>query len=181
MIPCAHLAAACLVLHAGDLPPGFVREQAEGSAASYRVAFARLTTATGLQEGPLAITSSAAVYPDAPTARLALRRSAPHGTAGLEVGYRLGDEAHEYVVQLGSAFGALLRYSLFWRDGRVDGSVSVTGRVGVVSSADLAPLARAQEARIASSVRPEAGRRTGAARPAPRRGSSRAAPAATGR
>src|ERR671929_626664 len=148
MAACAHLAAACLVLHAADLPPGFVKEQAARSAAGYRVEYARPTTATGLQEGPLAITSSAAVYGDAAAARAALRRTEPHGTAGLRVGYRVGDEAHEYVVQLGSALGALLRYSLFWRDGRVDASVTVIGRVGVVSSADLAPLARAQEARI---------------------------------
>jgi hypothetical protein len=72
----------------------------------------------------------------------------PRHTAGLAVGYRLGDAAHEYVVQLGSALGALLRYTIVWREGSVDASVTVTGRVGVVSAADLAAPARAQQARI---------------------------------
>jgi hypothetical protein len=150
---CAHLSAALLTLHAGDLPHGFARTEASGTAGAYRVEFARPTTATGLQDGPLAIFSSAAVHGDAAAARTALRRSIPRGVAGLAVGYRLGDEAHEYVVQLGSSVGALLRYTLAWRDGPFDASVTVVGRVGVVSAADLAPLARAQEARMVTAAR----------------------------
>ena len=93
------------------------------------------------------IASSATIYRDRATAHTALRRSTPHGAAGLAVDYRLGDEAQGYVVQLGSVVGALLRYTVLWRNGSVDESLVVIGRVGVVSAADLAPLARAQEAR----------------------------------
>jgi hypothetical protein len=42
----------------------------------------------------------------------------------------------------------VLHYVLIWREHTVDASIVVTGRVGVVSAADLAPLARRQEARI---------------------------------
>jgi hypothetical protein len=125
-----------------------VRTEAAGSSAGSRVEFARPTTATGLQEGPLVIASSATIYRDRATAHAALRRPIPQGAASVAVDYRLGDEAHEYVVQLGSVAGALLRYTVHWRNGSVDQSVVVIGRVGVVSAADLAPLARAQEARV---------------------------------
>jgi hypothetical protein len=150
---CAHVGAAALALHAGDLPHGFVRTYAAGSSASYHVEFARATTATGLQDGPLAVLSSAHLYGDARAAHAALLRSIPRGTAGLAVGYRVGSEAREYVVQLGSTLGTLLRYTLVWRDGTVDASVTVIGRVGVVSAADLAAPARAQEARIVTAAR----------------------------
>jgi hypothetical protein len=150
--------AACLVLHGGDLPRNFVRTEAAGSAQSYRVEFARPTTVTGLQEGPLAIVSTAAMYPNAAAARNAQRHPLPRGAAELEVGYALGGGAREWVVQLGSALGALLRYTLEWREGRVDASIVVIGRVGVVSAADLAPLARTQEARIVRAATP--GRRS---------------------
>lgn len=145
---CAHLVAASLALHPGDLGGKFARTQAGGSVARYHVAFSRVNGAAGLQEGPLEIDSTVVVYPGQGAARAALRRAVPRNTAGLAVGYRLGDAAHEYVVQLGSALGALLRYTIVWREGTVDASVSVTGRVGVVSAADLAAPARAQEARI---------------------------------
>ena len=145
---CTHVSAASLVLHAGDLPHGFVRTEGAGSSAGYRVEFVRPTTATGLQEGPLVIASSATLYRNRATAHAALRRPIPHGAAGVAVDYRLGDEARGYVVQLGSLVGALLRYTVLWRNGSVDESVVVIGRVGVVSAADLAPLARAQEARV---------------------------------
>ena len=149
---CAHIATAALALHAGDLPHGFVRTHVAGSSASYRVEFARATTAAGLQDGPLAVLSSAAVYGSRTAAHAALQRSIPRGAAGLAVGYRVASEAHEYVVQLGSALGALLRYTLVWRDGTIDASVTVIGRVGVVSAADLAAPARAQEARIVTAA-----------------------------
>jgi len=151
--PCAHVAAAILVLHAGDLPHGFVRHHAGGSAASYTVEFARPTTVTGLQEGPLLIESSAVRETSVAAAHSALRHAVPRGAPTLEVGYRLGDEAREYVVELRSTVGALLRYTLVWRDVSVFASVVVIGRVGVVSAADLAPLVRAQEARIKAATR----------------------------
>jgi uncharacterized protein YfiM (DUF2279 family) len=147
-VVCAHLLAASLALHPADLPHAFAATHATGSATSYRVEFARVNGAAGLQEGPLEIDSTAVVYPGQAAARAALRRAVPRHTAGLAVGYRLGDAAHEYVVQLGSALGALLRYTIVWREGSVDASVTVTGRVGVVSAADLAAPARAQQARI---------------------------------
>jgi hypothetical protein len=136
------------VLQTADLPHGFGPTYADGSVSHYRVEYARLNGAAGLQEGPLEIDSTAAVYAGAAAARAALRRAVPRNVAGLAVGYRLGDAAREYVVQLGSALGALLRYTIVWRDGAVEASVTVTGRVGVVSAADLAPPARAQETRI---------------------------------
>jgi hypothetical protein len=147
-VSCVHLVAAALALHPGDLHGNFARAHAAGSASSYRVEFARVNGAAGLQDGPLEIDSTAVVYPGPAGARAALRRAVPRNVAGLAVGYPRGDEAHEYVVQLGSALGALLRYTIVWRDGAVAASVTVTGRVGVVSAADLAPPARAQEARI---------------------------------
>jgi hypothetical protein len=145
---CTHLAAASLALHPADLPHAFARTHSVGSVSRYRVEYARVNGAAGLQEGPLEIDSTAVVYAGPAAARAALRRAAPLHAAGLAVGYPLGDAAHEFVVQLGSALGALLRYTIVWREGRVDASVTVTGRVGVVSAADLAPPARAQEARI---------------------------------
>lgn len=145
---CGHLVAASLVLHPGDIHGRFARTHAGGSTTSYRVEFARVAGAAGLQDGPLEVDGTATVYAGQAAAKAALRRAVPHHTAGLAVGYRLGDAAHEYVVQLGSALGALLRYTIVWRDGTVDASVTVTGRVGVVSAADLAAPARAQEARI---------------------------------
>jgi len=42
---------------------------------------------------------------------------------------------------------------LVWREHDVDASIVVTGRVGVVSAADVAPLARRQEARIRTALR----------------------------
>jgi hypothetical protein len=158
---CAHVAAAILVLHTGDVPHGFVRHQAGGSAASYTVEFVRPTTLTGLQEGPLLIESSAVRKTSAAAAHSALRHSVPRGAPTLAVGYRVGDEAREYVVELGSTVGALLRYTLVWRDASVFASVVVVGRVGVVSAADLAPLVRAQEARIKAATRARRSCRSG--------------------
>jgi hypothetical protein len=150
---CAHVAAALLVLHTGDLPHGFVRHHAAGSAVRYTVEFVRPTTATGLQDGPLLIESTAERRRNVAAAHAAVRQAVPRGVATLDVDYRLGDEAREYVVQLGSTVGALLRYTLVWRDASVLASIVVVGRVGVVSAADLAPLARAQEARIKAATR----------------------------
>jgi hypothetical protein len=47
----------------------------------------------------------------------------------------------------------MLRYVLIWRERNVDAAITVTGRVGVVSAADLAPLARRQEARIRAALK----------------------------
>jgi len=154
LLACTHLLAASLTLHSADLPHGFTRTNAGGSPSSYHVDFARATSAAGLQEGPLEVESRAAVYPAPAGAHAALRRAIPKSAAGLAVGYRLGDEAHEYVVQLGSAVGALLRYTIVWREGVVEASVTVIGRVGVVSAADLAPPARAQQKRILRAATP---------------------------
>jgi hypothetical protein len=47
----------------------------------------------------------------------------------------------------------MLQYRLLWRERNVDASIEITGRVGVVSAADVAPLARRQDARIRAALR----------------------------
>jgi len=153
-VVCAPIAAA-LVLHRADLPPGFrtgtaVASRLAGGSAGCRVVYSRATTAAGLQEGPLQIQSAAVRYPSAAAARTAFARTpAPRGTARLALDYRIGAQARQYVSENESGFGQLLEYWLVWREGAVEASLLVIGRVGVVSAADLAPLARAQERRIA--------------------------------
>ena len=52
-----------------------------------------------------------------------------------------------------SGVGTLLRYVLIWRERNVDASIVVTGRVGVVSAAEVAPLVLRQDARIRAALR----------------------------
>ncbi len=52
-----------------------------------------------------------------------------------------------------SGLGTMLQYVLIWRERNVDASIVLTGRVGVVSAADVAPLARRQQARIRAALR----------------------------
>jgi hypothetical protein len=143
---------------ARDGPPGFATLLRRwGRLDGYRVELTRAATATGLQEGPLAIQTSASVYRTAAGAHAAFaydrKHLVPRGTARIALGFRLGDEASEYVSQNASGVGDLLEYTLVWRERNVLASLVVIGRVGVVSAADLAPLASAQDRRIRRSFR----------------------------
>jgi hypothetical protein len=44
-------------------------------------------------------------------------------------------------------------YILIWRERNVDATIVITGRLGIVSAFDLAPLAHRQEARIRAALR----------------------------
>lgn len=170
--------AAKLVLRRGDLgraysgrgeqvdnadaarggPPGLAARLARwGRTAGYEVDFTRLAGPGTLQEGPLEVKSSASVYRGERGARTAFafarRHLVPAGYVLLPLGFAVGEEARQWVSQGESALGTMLRYVLIWRDRDVDAAIVVTGRVGVVSAADLAPLARRQEARIRAALR----------------------------
>jgi hypothetical protein len=140
--------SAC-VLRRSDVGPAFTASGAPAGADGYRVDFTRRTGS--LQDGPLFVRSSANVYRSAVGAHLALvdaARRVPAGYVSLPPGFSVGREAHQWVRQGESGVGAMLQYMLVWRERNVDASIVVTGRVGVVSAADMAPLARRQEARI---------------------------------
>ena len=143
---------------ARDGPPGFLHELRRWHrVVGYRIVFSRPASATGLQEGPLEIRSSASVYESATGAKAALAYTrlhlVPEGTARIALGFPLGDGALEYVSQNASTIGALLVYTVIWRERRVVASVVVVGRVGVVSAADVAPLAQRQDRRIRGQAR----------------------------
>ena len=117
-----------------------------------RADLVRPVTAVGLQQGPLEIISSASVYRRRAGARSAFAYAArslvPAIYAPLPVDFRLGDESREWVRQGSSQFGTMLVYFVLWRHRQIDASIVIVGRVGVVSAANVAPLAAAQEARI---------------------------------
>jgi hypothetical protein len=151
----AHAVSNAAAAHDG--PPGFAALLRRwGRLGGYRVEFTRAATAKGLQEGALAIQSSASVYRTAAGAHAAFaydhKHLVPRGTARIALGFRLGDEASEYVSQNASGVGDLLEYTLVWRERNVLASLVVIGRVGVVSAADVAPLARSQDRRIRRSL-----------------------------
>ena len=139
-------------------PAGFATKLARwGRIAGYQVDFARSAGPAALQDGPLEIQSSASVYRSEGGARLsfayARRHLVPAGYAPLALAFAVGDEARQWVSQGQSGLGTVLHYVLIWRDRNVDAAIVVTGRVGVVSAADIAPLARRQQARIRAALR----------------------------
>lgn len=123
----------------------------------YEADFTRRITPATLQNGPLEVKSSASVYRGEAGARAALaygrRHLVPAGYAPLALGFKVGDDARQWVSQGESGVGTLLRYVVIWRERNVDASVVLTGRVGVVSAFDVAPLARRQDARIRAALR----------------------------
>jgi hypothetical protein len=139
-------------------PRGFATTLARwGRIDGYEVDFARRASVATLQDGPVAIESSASLYRTASGAHSAFtysrRHLVPTGYVPLPLGFSVGAEARQWVRQGASALGAMLQYLIVWRQRTVDASIVVTGRVGVVSAANLAPLARRQEARILAALR----------------------------
>jgi hypothetical protein len=139
-------------------PPGFAANLARwGRIGGYEIDFRRSASPSTLQDGPLAVTSSASVYRSQTGARAAFayarRHLVPGGYAPLALGFALGDEARLWVSQGDSHLGTMLQYVLIWRTRNIDASIVVTGRVGVVSAFDVAPLARRQQARIRAALR----------------------------
>lgn len=140
--------SAC-VLRRSDVGAAFTASGAPAGASGYQVDFTRRTGS--LQDGPLFVLSSATVYRGASEAHRALAdasRRVPVGYVPLPLGFSVGREARQRVRQGESGVGAMLQYRLLWREHNVDASIVITGRVGVVSAADVAPLARRQETRI---------------------------------
>jgi len=166
---------ATLVLHRADLgaayagrgarvgnaaaargaPTGFAAKLASwGRIDGYEVDFTRRTGS--LQDGPLEIKSAANVYRSTAGARTAFAYArvhlVPRGYVPLALGVPLGDEARQWVSQGESGLGTLLSYVVIWREHNVDASIVLTGRVGVVSAADIAPLAQKQDSRIRAAL-----------------------------
>jgi hypothetical protein len=139
-------------------PRGFAAKLVRwGRIDGYQVDFTRRVAAGTLQDGPIAVKSSASVYRGSGGAHLAFlyatRHLVPAGLVPLPLGFSVGEEARQWVSQGASSLGAMLQYVLTWRERTVDASIVVTGRVGVVSAADLAPFARRQESRIRAALR----------------------------
>jgi hypothetical protein len=103
------------------------------------------------------VKSAASVYRSAAGARAAFSYArhhlVPRGYAPLALGFAVGQEARQWVSQGASLFGTMLHYLLIWRERNVDASIVITGRVGVVSAYDVAPLARRQQHRIRAALR----------------------------
>jgi hypothetical protein len=138
-------------------PPGFAARLARwGRIDGYQVDFARRASLATLQNGPLEVQSSASVYRSASGARAAFtyahRQLVPAGYVPLALGFAVGDQARQWVRQAASGLGAMIQYLLIWRTRNIDASITVTGRIGVVSAADLAQLARRQETHIRAAV-----------------------------
>jgi hypothetical protein len=123
----------------------------------YQVDITRRVGFGTLQDGPVDVKSAASVYRSSGGAHEAFvystRHLVPPGYVPLPLGFTVGNEARQWVSEAASGLGAMLQYVLIWRERTVDASILVTGRVGVVSAADLAPLARRQDARIRLEVR----------------------------
>ena len=123
----------------------------------YQVDFTRRASLATLQNGPLGVESSASVYGSTSGARAAFnyarRHLVPVGYVPLALGFAVGEQARQWVRQAASGLGAMLQYLLVWRERNSDASIIVTGRIGVVSAVDLAPLARRQEAHIRAALR----------------------------
>ena len=139
-------------------PAGFAARLARWRrVGGYEITFTRRVRPGGLQDGPLAVQSSVSVYRGERGARASFAYAGKHlvpaGYVPLALGFAVGDEARQWVRQGESGFGTLLQYLLMWREANVDASLVLTGRVGVVSAADVAPLARRQEARIRAATR----------------------------
>lgn len=142
--------SAC-VLRRSDIGAAFTARGAAAGAHGYEVVFTRRTGS--LQDGPLFVQSSATVYRVASAAHsYAVRFHPPAGYVPLSLGFTIGTDAKQWVRQGESGVGSLLQYMLVWRERNVDASIVITGRIGVVSAADVAPLARRQDARIRSAL-----------------------------
>jgi hypothetical protein len=140
-------------------PPGFAAKLGRwGRIGGYEVDFRRTANPASLQDGPLEVKSAASVYRTQAGARAAFAYTRQHlvpgGYAPLALGFSVGEEARQWVTQGESGLGTMLHYVLIWRDRNVDAAIVITGRVGVVSAFDVAPLARRQEARIRAALRP---------------------------
>ncbi len=138
-------------------PPGFAAKLARwGRIGGYEVDFTRRASPAALQDGPLEIKSSASVYRNKTGARAAFayarRHLVPRGYVPLVLGFAIGEEARQWVSQDESGLGTLLEYIVIWREDNIDASIVLTGRVGVVSAADIAPLAHKQESRIRAAL-----------------------------
>jgi hypothetical protein len=138
-------------------PAGFAARLVRwGRLEGYDVSFTRTMTPGNLQDGPLAIESSASLYRSAGGAHAAFvyarQHLVPAGYVPLPLGFRVGQEARQWVRQGEAGVGTVLQYLVIWRERNVDASIIVTGRVGVVSAADPAPLARRQDARIRAAL-----------------------------
>jgi hypothetical protein len=134
-------------------PAGFAaRLRRWGRVDGFEVDFTRRIGVGGLQEGPVEVKSAASLYRTRAGAHgafvYATRHLVPIGYVPLPLGFSVGDEARQWVSDAASRLGEMLQYVLVWRERTIDASIVVTGRVGVVSAADLAPLARKQQARI---------------------------------
>ena len=143
--------SAC-VLRRSDVGPGFSGRGTPIGSHGYEVVLTRRTGS--LQDGPLEVQSSASVYPSASAAHTVLvsRHRLPVGYVPLPLGFSIGQEARQWVRQGEAGVGTVLQYMLIWRSRNVDASLVITGRVGVVSAADVAPLARRQQARIRAAL-----------------------------
>jgi hypothetical protein len=160
-----------LVLHDGDLPPGFssfyvgrqTRLDNSGSARASDTRFHRLggwiaryhRAGSARTRGPLVVESRADVFAGGDDAKrdLGLYRvdfSRSPGGSGVPQVPRIGDETIAVTFtqpgQLTTRF-----YRLAWRDRNVTASVLVDGFDGKVSLADAVGLARQQERLIAKS------------------------------
>jgi hypothetical protein len=144
--------SAC-VLRRSDVGPAFSGRGAPVGSHGYEVVFTRRTGS--LQDGPREGQSTATVYRTASAAHTAFvsRRRLPVGYVRLQLGFSVGQEARQWVRQGEAGVGTVLQYLLVWREHDVDASIVITGRVGVVSAADVAPLARRQETRIRAALR----------------------------
>jgi len=132
-------------------PAGFAGKLTRwGRIDGYEIDFTRTLSAAGLQVGPLQVNSSATVYRTARGASAAIAYANRHlaGYVPLALGFEVGRQARQWVRQGASGVGAVLQYVVSWREQTVDASIVLTGRVGVVSAADIAPLALRQDARI---------------------------------
>jgi hypothetical protein len=144
--------SAC-VLRRADVGAAFAARGAQVGSHGYEVVFTRRTGS--LQDGPLLVQSTATVYRSASAAHGSLvyrSHHVPVGYVPLQLGFSIGRDARQWVRQGESGAGTVLQYQLLWREREVVASIVITGRVGVVSAADVAPLARRQEARIQAAL-----------------------------
>ena len=171
IVPCALAGATAapdpkaMVVHAGDLPRGFVQQPHAGYVTTARAQatearrgedFAELGRATGYEEsfvgstqgGQVMVASTATVFKTRDGARRALafivRDGADPNRFVTMTSTRLGDESHLYQV-LGVAF----TYLIAWRTGNVLSTVEVGG----AQAADAVRLGHTQQRRVATAIR----------------------------
>jgi hypothetical protein len=137
--------------------PGYGARLARwGRLEGYDIVFGRRVGPATLQDGPILVESSASLYRGPGGAHSAFTYTRQHfvppGYVPLQLGFAIGQEARQWVRQGEAGVGTVLQYLVIWRERNVDASIIVTGRVGVVSAADPAPLARAQDRHIRASL-----------------------------